>query len=148
MHRLFYYRIDKENAGFYRKVKVFISGSKYPTSLPEKVPDLMSKFIKGLPKARAKYHPIEFAGLVHKEFVFIHPFIDGNGRVARLLMNLILLQEGYNIAVIPPVVRAEYITALEKAHTDDSDFLMLIARMVRDTQRDYLRLFIKNGNPK
>lgn len=79
--------------------------------------------------------------MTHKDFVFIHPFVDGNGRVAGLLMNLVLLQEGYDIAIIPPVVRQEYIQTLEKAHTDDKDFIDLIARMVRETQKDYSRLF-------
>ena len=148
MHRLFYYRIDEANAGRYRKVKVFISGSKYPMPLPEKVPELMSKFISDLPGLRQKLHPVELAAVAHKDFVFIHPFIDGNGRMARLLMNLILLQEGYNIAVIPPILRPEYIRALEKAHKDDKDFATFIARIVKETQQDYLRLFIKNHEPE
>jgi Fic family protein len=148
IHSLFYYRIDKKDAGQYRKIRTFISGSKYPLPLPERIPELMKKFMKDLIELRKKYHPVEFASLTHKDFVFIHPFIDGNGRVARLLMNLILLQEGYNIAMIPPIVRHEYISALEKAHINDKDFMMLIARMVKETQLDHLRLFIKNQNLK
>ncbi len=58
-------------------------------------------------------------------------------------MNLILLQEGYNIAIIPPITRREYIDSLEQAHVNDQDFLFFIARMVRETQKDYLRLFLK-----
>jgi len=147
LHRLFYYRIDQANAGQYRRVKVFISGSKYPMPLPEKAPALMRKFINGLPGLRKKLHPVELAAVAHKDFVFIHPFVDGNGRVARLLMNLILLQAGYNIAIIPPVARPDYIRTLEKAHQDDKDFIGFIARMVKETQQDYLRLFIKNDKP-
>lgn len=56
-------------------------------------------------------------------------------------MNLILLQEGYNTAIIPPVIRPDYINALEIAHTDDRLFIELIAGAVRETQKDYLRLF-------
>ena len=56
-------------------------------------------------------------------------------------MNLILLQAGFTITIIPPAVRPEYLQALEKAHTSDSDFIQLIARMVRETQKDFLRLF-------
>lgn len=73
--------------------------------------------------------------------------MDGNGRVARLLMNLILLQEGFPVTVIPPVLRAEYITALEKAHRDDSDFIKLIAGCVLQMLREYLKLFERNENP-
>ena len=58
-----------------------------------------------------------------------------------LLMNLILLQEGYEIAIIPPIVRSNYIQALEKAHKNDTDFIALIAECVKETQQDYVRLF-------
>lgn len=54
--------------------------------------------------------------MVHIIFVNIHPFADGNGKVARLLMNSALLQRGYNIVVIPPVVRADYISALQETN--------------------------------
>lgn len=139
LHHLFYYRIDEGNAGRYRKVKVFISGSKYSLPGPDKVPGLMQEFIGGQKKLE-KRHPVEYSALVHQKFAFIHPFVDGNGRVARLLMNLILLQKGYVIAIIPPILRREYIQTLEKAHTSDRDFITFIARAVRETQRDYLRL--------
>lgn len=120
-----------------------ITGSKYPLPKPTDLPTLMKELIPNIEIFRKNKHPVEAAALAHKEFIFIHPFIDGNGRAARLLMNLILLQESYNIAIIPPVVRGEYIDALEKAHVDDRDFIYLIARMVRETQKDYLRLFLK-----
>lgn len=140
LHHLFYYRIDEKKAGKYRKEKVFISGSKYSLPRPEDVPALIGKFIAGLEKMQKKYHPVEYAALVHKEFIFIHPFIDGNGRVARLLMNLVLLQKGYVIALISPALRAEYISCLEKAHQGDREFVEFIAKSLSETQRDYLRL--------
>ncbi|WP_281240883.1 Fic family protein [Sporolituus thermophilus] len=56
------------------------------------VPKLMKDWLQQLPEQRKKLHPVDFAAQVHKDFVFIHPFIDGNGRVARLLTNLVLLQ--------------------------------------------------------
>jgi Fic family protein len=141
LHWLFYYRIDEKNAGVYRTVPAFITGSKYPLPQPQELQQLMHNFIDQTKKIRAEKHPIEAAALIHKNFVFIHPFIDGNGRVARLLMNLVLLQSGYTIAIIPPIIRSTYITVLEKAHTHDTDFLILIAQMVKETQKDYLRLF-------
>jgi len=56
-------------------------------------------------------------------------------------MNTFLLQDGYNIALIPPAVRPEYIQSLEKAHKDNRTFIEFIARMVKETQKDYLRIF-------
>jgi len=144
LHKLFYYRIDTKNAGKYRKVKVFISGSKYPLALPENLSALMAGFVRKLPALKKKLHPVEFAARVHKDFVFIHPFVDGNGRLARLLMNLALLQSGYNITIIPPIRRRDYIDTLEKAHTDDKAFTTFIAEMVMETQKDYIRLFEEN----
>jgi Fic family protein len=143
LHHLFYYRIDEDNAGIYRKTNAVITGSKYPLPKPENIPSLMQKLFPTITKLRQKQHPVKVAALAHKEFVFIHPFIDGNGRTARLLMNLILLQHGYNIALIPPILRNEYIASLELAHVNDTDFVHLIARMVRETQKDYLRLFLQ-----
>lgn len=140
LHRLFYRHIDVDNAGEYRRQRVFISGSKYTVPGPEKVPSLMNRLIENINEIRENHHPVVFSAIVHKQFVFIHPFIDGNGRVARLLMNLVLLQEGYTIAVIPPILRSEYISTLERAHVNDNDFITFIAESVKETQKDYLRL--------
>ena len=138
--RLFYQKIDPDQAGMYRTGKAIITGSRYPPPVPEEVPGFMTGLIMKLPKLKAAHHPVIYAARVHKELAFIHPFVDGNGRVSRLLMNLVLLQEGYTIALIPPVRRVDYLQALEKAHTSDSDFLLLIAEAVKETQKDYLRL--------
>lgn len=143
LHKVIYFRIEEQEAGKYRKTKAIITGSKYPLPKPANLSLLMQQLIPSIDQLRKKKHPVEAAALAHKEFVFIHPFIDANGRVARLLMNLILLQDDFNIAIIPPVTRREYIDSLEKAHTDDRDFVHFIARMVRETQKDYLRLFLK-----
>lgn len=140
LHKLFYQQIDSDRAGIYRKEKVFISGSHHKLPNPEKINDLMSELIVRLAKIRNASHSIEFAAKLHKEFVFIHPFIDGNGRVARLLMNLALLQNGYNIVIIPPILRRDYISSLEKAHKDDAEFIGFIAGCVKEAQKDYLRL--------
>jgi len=142
LHKLFYFRIDEKNAGKYRTHKALITGSKYPLPKPAELSQLMKELIPRIEEHRKKRHPIEAAALAHKEFVFIHPFIDGNGRAARLLMNLVLLQESFNIVTIPPVLRRDYIDALEKAHVNDKDFIEFIARMVRECQKDYLRLFV------
>jgi Fic family protein len=143
LHKLIYFRIDEKNAGNYRTGKAILTGSKYPLPKPGDLSHLMKKLIPRLKKIREENHPVKAAALAHMEFVFIHPFIDGNGRTARLLMNLLLLQDGYNITIIPPITRREYIDSLEQAHIDESDFVHFIARMVRESQKDYLRLFLK-----
>lgn len=140
LHRIFYRQIEDQQAGCYRRQRVFISGSHYPVPDWPALPKLVKAWFQELPEQAKRLHPVEFAAEVHKDFVFIHPFIDGNGRVARLLMNLALLQAGYLIAIIPPIVRTEYISSLEKAHTDDAAFRRFIAERVLETQKDYIRL--------
>lgn len=142
LHYLFYYRIDKENAGRYRKEKVIITGSSFLPPSPDNVPDLMKRLIKDIPTMRKRHHPIEFAALLHREFVEIHPFIDGNGRTARLLMNLCLIQDGYAITIIPPIKRVDYINLLEIAHTktNPTPFTNFISCMVYESLKEYLQM--------
>ncbi len=140
LHALFYHRIKEEDAGVYRKAQAIITGSQYPLPGHEALPGMMRKFIRDLPGLKKDNHPVVYAAKLHKEFVFIHPFVDGNGRVARLLMNTALMQAGYIIAIIPPSKRAEYIAALEKAHENDADFIKLTASCVYETQKDLLRM--------
>ena len=145
LHRLFYQQIDADNAGHYRSVAVFISGSRYAVTAPNKIAAEMKKFVDWFNKNESKLHPVEFAALVHQKFVFIHPFIDGNGRLARLLMNLALLRNEYTIALIPAILRHEYIATLEFAHTDKQRFHEFIADRIIATQMDLLRLLIHSG---
>ena len=143
LHHLFYFRMDEAEAGVYRSVKAVITGSKYPLPTPDRIPKLMSEFVIRAHAIRKENHPVVAAALIHKEFEFIHPFVDGNGRVGRLLMNLVLLQSGFVSAVIPTISRRDYIQALEKAHVDDTDLCIFIARAVKETQQDYIRLFLQ-----
>jgi len=90
-------------------------------------------------------HPVMLAAFAHMKIAGIHPFIDGNGRTARLLMNLILVNNGYQIVSIPPILRMEYIGALQAAQAgknpDDTKFLRLIAECEIEAQKDYCRMF-------
>ena len=141
MHELFYRNIEPEYAARYRDMKVIITGSHYPTTAPEKLEREMNRLFEWAAQERDKLHPVEFAAELHKRFVFIHPFKDGNGRVARLLMNLALIQDGYLPAVIPPVLRMDYISLLERAHRDSHDFIEFIAERELESQKEILRLF-------
>jgi Fic family protein len=106
--------IDDNNAGCYRDLRVRISGSVVVLPGPQKVPELMKDLVHWL-SIEDKMHPVALAGEAHYRLVSIHPFIDGNGRTARLLMNLILMMSGYPPALIRKEERLAYINALEKA---------------------------------
>lgn len=140
MHRMFYKDIDINFAGCYRTQSVIITGSKYPVCKVENIQKEMDGLLHWIMTERNKYHPIEFAAQLHKRFVFIHPFVDGNGRISRLLMNSTLIQDGYMLAVIPPILRHEYIHLLEQAHQDDRPFMDFIAERVFESEKEIMRL--------
>ncbi|MBU1487550.1 Fic family protein [bacterium] len=141
LHRIFYFRLDPRSAGAYRRVKVIITGSDYFPPAPGEIKELMERFAGDMPRLRKKYHALEYSAILHKELAEIHPFIDGNGRTARLLMNLALLQAGYTITIIPPILRGDYLAALEKAHKGDNrPFINFISSMAHESLKDYLRL--------
>ncbi|KKL20795.1 hypothetical protein LCGC14_2451900 [marine sediment metagenome] len=139
IHAIILDGIDNSNSGFYRRVPVRISGSRVISPNPLKIPDLMKKFIKCL-KDSKKLNPIELAAEAHYRLVTIHPFIDGNGRTARLLMNWILLMSGYPIAIIRKEDRLAYINSLEKVQLGGpkDDYLKLIYKAVDRSLDIYL----------
>lgn len=111
--------IDDESAGHYRSIPVRISGSQVILPNPARVPDHMQDFAEWL-KSETEMHPVTLAAEAHYKLVTIHPFTDGNGRTARLLMNLILMQHGYPPALIRKRDRMKYISSLEKAQLGGS----------------------------
>ena len=140
LHRLFYYRIESESAGKYRDRNVIITGTDFTPPTPSAVPIAMQEFLGSLPTLRL-LHPVEYAAMLHLNLVTIHPFIDGNGRTARLLMNLALLQAGYPITIIPPIIRGDYISALRDSNKgNNKPFIDFISCCVWESQKDYLRL--------
>ncbi len=144
LHHLFYTGIDIERAGQYRKHQVFVSGTEYVPSSFVEVPTLMKEYVYELNAKVDTMHPVLLSAYAHRRLVDIHPFEDGNGRTARLLMNLILINKGYCIISIPPVMRHEYISALITAqgakYPTDEPFNRLIAECEIEAQRDYCRL--------
>jgi len=142
LHRLFYRRIEPNQAGEYRTIQIYLAGSDLKPPRPIEVPELMNRFAEQIPEQRHKTHPVLFAAWLHYELVTIHPFIDGNGRTARLLLNLALLQDGYPHAIIPPIRRAEYLQALESAQTGKGieRYQSLIVDIAASTAHEYWRL--------
>ena len=145
LHYLFYNGIDPETAGEYRKGQVFITGTEYVPPVAEEVPKCMAALVTELTEQQRKLHPVELAAYAHRRLVDVHPFQDGNGRTARLLMNLILINLGYCIVSIPPVLRHDYIVALQRAQRreqpSDEAFVKLIAECEIEAQKDYCRMF-------
>ena len=141
LHRLFYYRIDAKKAGKYRKQQVFISGTDYLPPNYKEIPGLMKEFVLGIPELTKALHPVDLAAKLHERIATIHPFVDGNGRTARLVMNLSLLQNGYPIVIIPPILRNDYIASIRLANTGTTEpFFSFISHVEYESSRDYLRL--------
>lgn len=145
LHALFYGGIDPDHAGRYREDQVFITGTEYIPPTADEVPGLMAKLVEDLNQRKNDTHPVLLAAYAHRRLVDIHPFQDGNGRTARLLMNLILANKGYCVVSIPPVLRHDYITALQQAQRSrnpgDAAFFQLICQCELEAQKDYCRMF-------
>ena len=140
------FRIDPKNAGRYRKVGVVITGSSLELPRPAELKERMTQFVAELPERREALHPVEFAAWLHIGLASIHPFVDGNGRAARLLMNLALMQAGYPITIIPPVLRNAYLDALKACDRGDNrPFVNLVSNMVVESALDHLRLLRSLG---
>lgn len=141
IHQLILKEIDNENAGRYRKENVTIKGALHIPPDFVKIPELMEKLILNY-ETWNKYHPIIQAALLHGELVKIHPFIDGNGRTSRLIMNLDLMNHGYNPVIIKKENRLEYYEVLDKSHTtrDYTDFIKLVTKLEIEILKKYLKL--------
>ena len=142
-HSLLRGSLDNDAApGRYRMKNVFVSGSSRSFPPPETVAKEMGAFFEWVKSNRGGQHPVAFAARVHAQLVMIHPFADGNGRVARLGMNTVLIQDGFLPTVIPPVLKAEYIDGLKQIHESGSDhrFVEFICRCERETQKDFIRM--------
>lgn len=136
IHKLILTGIDDRNAGIYRRVQVRISGSEFESPDPSRVELMMMEFGNWLNVVSNKedtdnqvpfIDPIVVACAAHAWFVYIHPFVDGNGRTARLLMNLLLLREGYPLTIITTDDRERYYDALEKSQAGDlTPFINLV----------------------
>lgn len=141
IHGLILKEIDNENAGKYRGENVTIKGATHIPPDYIKVPELMEKLILNY-ETWNNYHPIIRAALLHGELVKIHPFVDGNGRTSRLLMNLDLMNSGYNPVIIKKEDRLKYYEALDKAHTTGNytDFVKLVTKLEVEMLKKYLEL--------
>ena len=139
IHGLIMKNIEKETAGIYRRGQVRILGVPFLPPNYLKVPRLMDDLLEWISRNSEKLHLIELAALAHYRFVVIHPFYDGNGRTARLLMNLILMRGGYPFVTVLANDRKRYYNALAKA--DKGDFYPFINLMAQFVEKS-LDLFL------
>jgi Fic family protein len=144
IHALILRGIDKENAGIYRKVPVLISGARHISPQPYLIEKLMEEYFEFYETQKNTLHPVILAAEMHERLVSIHPFIDGNGRTSRLVMNLLLIRNGYPIANIKGDTesRLQYYEALEAVQMEDDkhSFIQFIAIEVKKSLEHYLKL--------
>lgn len=122
--------------GRYRNVQVFITGVLWFHPKPSEVHQRMASLLSWYTKNKKKLHPLILASYFHSEFEKIHPFVDGNGRVGRLLMNFILHRNKYPMINIPNKIKHKYYVALEKAQTKNNlrPFVKLMIDILKESK--------------
>jgi Fic family protein len=140
IHALILKGIDNKNSGRYRNENVLISGAKHIPPKHLELDYLMQKLIKEYSHEWKTFHPVVRATLLHGEFVKIHPFIDGNGRTARLLLNFEMMKCGYTPIIIKNEQRASYYDVLVLAHTtlNYGPFIKMVADLVVESEKLWL----------
>ncbi len=138
IHQLVLKTIDDDNAGAYHRENVVISGAEHIPPDHMMIPGEMQSLLERY--HQSKLHPVERAARLHTDFVKIHPFIDGNGHTARLLMNFELLRNGYLPVVIKVSDRLEYYNTLDTAHMtgDYSAFISMTVDAEITVIKNYL----------
>ncbi len=144
LHRIILKGIDDHEAGHWRRERVRILGAIHLPPDPRKIPIQMDQFFKDLDLEYSSLHPILRAAMAHHRLVYIHPFIDGNGRCARLFMNLLLMQSGYPPAVILKTDRRKYYRVLQEA--DQGKYHQYFRFIMRAVERS-LALYLQALTP-
>src|SRR3989344_1704422 len=125
-------------SGAYRKTQVRIFGSNVAFPPADKVPQLIKNLIYWYKKNKNKYHPFELAVLFSMKLVSIHPFVDGNGRVSRLIMNFILQKNGYPWINVYVKQREDYLKAVRKANDEDyTQILDYLIKTLKENLKDF-----------
>lgn len=140
IHQLVVRETEQQTAGSYRTGNVMITGSDHTPPDVSILPGLMHDLIRWIGTNQKILHPVELAAIVHHKLVSIHPFVDGNGRTARVMMNLLLLQQGYPLVIVLKNDRKKYYQALNKAdHGDYSSFVRFTAQAVERSLNVYIK---------
>lgn len=144
LHQLITYETDKAWAGKYRESNVIIGGANHIPPDALDVPSKMNELIAWLKVQGKKQHIVELAALFHHRLVHIHPFIDGNGRTARLAMNLLLMQKEYPLVIILKNDRRKYYRVLDQA---DKGILQPLVTFIGQAVERSLDIYLKTLTP-
>ncbi|MBX7180542.1 MAG: Fic family protein [Bacteroidia bacterium] len=146
IHSLVLQNIEKDFAGRYRNGGVRITGANFVPPNALKVPVLMEALLEWVNSNPMELNVLALAAVFHHRFVHIHPFFDGNGRTVRLLMNLLLMKEGYPPAIILKNDRKKYYEALNQANQGNySKLLLLVLQAQERSLNIYLNSFPTEG---
>ncbi|HEU5373953.1 MAG TPA: Fic family protein [Ktedonobacteraceae bacterium] len=127
LHRLVKAQID-EDAGHLRTGQVHIRGASFIPPPARDLPLYLAQWTRWLQSDQAlSYDPVTRAAVAHHDFESLHPFFDGNGRVGRLLLNIMLMQDGYPPALILRDWRQRYFQALQQASAGDYQAIIDLA---------------------
>lgn len=139
-HHQLFQQTKKDIAGDIREYRVGISGSTYEPPGPETFDGRLYEFFAWHRGHKETLHPVHLAALVHLRFVTIHPFVDGNGRISRLLMNHVLHRHGCPMLVIDYRERRSYYNALERSQVNEEEhvFMEWFFRRYRNEHERYL----------
>lgn len=142
LHEIIMQGILGSDAGIYCRQAVRIVGSMHVPPNWVKIPDAVEGFIKWVNQDAEEEHPIVFAAKAHVSLVGIHPFTDGNGRLSRMFVNLLLMRAGYPPALYSSTDRAQYLDSLERAHMKGhmDDFVVLTVQAVETMLDQYLEI--------
>ncbi len=149
LHQLVVQDTDKEWAGQYRNSGVMITGTDHRPPEAFEVPRLIQELLKWVKTEKAKLHVVELAALFHHKLVHIHPFFDGNGRTARLAMNIFLLQAGYPLVIVLKNDRKKYYRVLALADKGKyAPLVRFIAQAVGRSLSIYLKVLTPTSKKK
>lgn len=128
----------------YKTVPNYIHGRTVVTTPPEEVPHEMKGLFVWFEKNHGRMHPLQLAAKLHGRFEGIHPFEDGNGRVGRFLVNVILINAGYPPLIIRKTQRISYFNALEDYDNGRPRTLeRFLFERLKETHGKFFRVYIK-----
>lgn len=141
---------QRQDAGRYRSELVGILGSRHQPPEHFRIPDLMDDYYAYYEAQKQTLHPVLLAADMGERLVTIHPFVDGNGRTSRLVMNLLLLRAGYPLTIIRTEDKGAYFDALEQVQIKENTdaFRVYLFKQVKQMFFRYLNIIPKNGTAR